>query len=310
MKIDMNTVFGEISVENVSAIQADLSAVPDDAAAKRIRKTVMREVNKKQSEKRIVLRRLTAAAAAVCMIITSAAAVHYHSEQEDTLLSAHTDTSAVAQRKQHFRIMQVYANDKEVEVKENAMKIDAPFFQIKRTYGTWYDADRIISESKTSHGNKIAYRYYPVGEYDDARDGSGYIVSMLYGNYFDIKADKDETIESVELSCGDTGWITVFFSENPGFDNDYLEMNKSGNCIGGKSVRLDKDDLADAHKIMWNTDEGADGLFVKKDFKYSDLNDTITVTVTFDDDAKTTEKAYVDLTFDEEGIMHTAIRTP
>lgn len=306
MRIDMNNIFNEVSIKNVNAIKADLSLSADDSAMKRIRKNVLKNVKKEQNDKRIIFRRLTAVAAAVCVVLTSAVAVNYNSKLKSKVISDNTNTVTAAEQKLSFSIMQVYASDEQVEITENKVETETPFFQIKRTYGTWHQADELINKQSKSHGNYIAYRYYEVGEYDDARDGSGYIVSMLYGNYFDIKGDN---ITSVEMACAKRGWITVFFSENPGFDDDYLEMNKSGNCSGGKSIKLEKKDLERPHKIMWNTDAETDELFASKDFKYSDLNDTITVTVTFDKNGNDTqEKAYIDLSFDNEGIMHTVIR--
>lgn len=228
---------------------------------------------------KIPFKKTLASVACVCCIAIIAVTSTYVSDNNNDIVSDYP-----------FKIMQVYANNEKVDITLNQkVKTTTPFYQIKKTYMTRDEADKLFDTNDTKEDESGYSKEFFNIEYNT----DGYMVTKSFNNFFDVEG---ENIVNVTVSAKH-GEISCFFPED-------LEI------LSGESVTLNKEEYKNEHKIMWNPSQKMyDNDIVREDFKYSDLNDEITFVVTSEiNGEKSTEKIVINAEFDDEGIMYASVK--
>lgn len=248
------------------------------------------------SGKLIKLKKITASAACIAVALAFVLGATLYPRSDEELIDTQPSPTS-------FSIMQVYADDTKAEISSGRFEPGAPLFQVFREKTTWDNAfDR---ENQDNEKNEIeenaennSNAYYFSSEFlpfdANKNNSEGYLITKSRSGSFEING---ESVVSAKISMKNGRAICFLGAGLP---------IKSGNeiTLTGEDIKNERCQLFfDFSDEIWNK------RFLADDFSFSELNDEMTFSVTTEESGvKRTEEITVLITFDDDGIMHTAIK--
>lgn len=255
-----------------------------------------RKNNPAVSKNAVSFKKIIASAACVCIAAAVILGVSLYNGNDEDMLEA--PKSSVS-----FSIMQVYADDTKRPVSGESFETVSPLYQVFRVKTNQNDAFDKSKRNEMSepfsegqkNGSEALYsssEFLPLDA--DNHNSDGYLITRKrYGNFM----ISGENIVSARISMKN-GRATCYLGADKPIKAD-KEITLTGEEINSNACAL----FFDFSDEIWQ------GRFLADDFSFAELDDEMTFAVTTEKDGiKATGEMTVKITFDENGVMHTALK--